>query len=169
MEWPRVIPLGELNDFVLRDKIGPSLAAVTNFKLFKISAGHRSNPLRAGYGIRKDGKLWRDYSQCRSISLCPFWPQAGLVARMDERPLLRIEDHDGSGVRCRSFGIGLPRQNGMSSSLLRPPPTTVRRGAGAGPPASKSPPTSSAKPPPPPRPSSMVRFALKPCNTTSGV
>jgi hypothetical protein len=42
MEGPRIILLGELNDLGLRDKIGASLAAVTDFDVFKISAGHRS-------------------------------------------------------------------------------------------------------------------------------
>src|SRR5262245_19391258 len=52
-------------------------------------------------------------------------------------------------------------------SLLRPPPAAAtRRGAGLELP--KSPLPSSAKlPPPPPRPSSMVRFELKFCSTTS--
>src|SRR3954447_10669800 len=55
-------------------------------------------------------------------------------------------------------------------SLPRPPAVaaTGRRGAGLEEP--KSPPASSdPKPPPPPplRPSSMVRFELKPCSTTS--
>src|SRR5215475_3203680 len=51
-------------------------------------------------------------------------------------------------------------------SPLRPPPAAAtRRGAGLELP--KSPLPSSAKLPPPPRPSSMVRFELKPCSTTS--
>jgi hypothetical protein len=39
---PRIILLRELNYLGLRDKIGTGLAAVTNFDVFKISAGHRS-------------------------------------------------------------------------------------------------------------------------------
>ena len=41
-----VVLLGELNDFSLGDKIGTSLAAIADFKIFKISAGHRVNPPR---------------------------------------------------------------------------------------------------------------------------
>src|SRR5512138_2965966 len=57
-----------------------------------------------------------------------------------------------------------------SMSLLRLPAATARRGALlTGPEEPKSPPGSSPKlpPPPPPRLSSMVRFELKPCSTTS--
>src|SRR3981081_4504714 len=55
-------------------------------------------------------------------------------------------------------------------SLLRAPAATARRGAALdGPPDPKSPPESSDPklPPPPPRLSSMVRFELNPCSTTS--
>ena len=51
----------------------------------------------------------------------------------------------------------------------QPPPPAAAREL-AGPPEPKSPPASSEPklpPPPPPRPSSMVRFELKPCSTTS--
>src|SRR5229473_6633635 len=58
-----------------------------------------------------------------------------------------------------------------SMSLLRAPAATARRGAATeGPPDPKSPPDSSEPklpPPPPLRPSSMVRFELNPCSTTS--
>jgi hypothetical protein len=39
---PRVVLLGELNNFDLGDKIRAGLAAVANFDVFKIPAGHRS-------------------------------------------------------------------------------------------------------------------------------
>jgi hypothetical protein len=42
MERPGVVPLGKFNDFGLGNKIGASLAAVADFKIFKISAGNRS-------------------------------------------------------------------------------------------------------------------------------
>ena len=48
VERPGVVLLGELNDFGLGDKVGPSLAANTNFKIFKISAGQRGNPTSHG-------------------------------------------------------------------------------------------------------------------------
>src|SRR5207244_8363925 len=65
-----------------------------------------------------------------------------------------------------------PAQNGISSfmSLLRAPPpaAATRRGAGLELPNSWLPSSAPKLPPPPPlRPSSMVRFELKPCSTTS--
>jgi hypothetical protein len=49
VEGPRVVLLGELNNFGLGDKIRAGLAAVANFDVFKMPAGHRSI-LRADSG-----------------------------------------------------------------------------------------------------------------------
>jgi hypothetical protein len=46
MKGPGVKLLGELNDFGLGNEIAHYLAATTNFKIFKISAGHPVDPLR---------------------------------------------------------------------------------------------------------------------------
>jgi hypothetical protein len=42
MEGPRVKLLRDLNDFVLRDRIGSGLLNVTDFDVLEISAGHQS-------------------------------------------------------------------------------------------------------------------------------
>jgi len=42
MEGPRVELFCDLNDFGLGDEIGTRLAAIPNFKIFKVSAANRS-------------------------------------------------------------------------------------------------------------------------------
>src|SRR4029078_13374175 len=86
MEGPAVELPRDLNNFGLGDKIGTSLAAITNFKIFKISAAHRSSstPRLARRG-RHDVLTLGDYSL---IPVKMAMSPSGPLAEVDEIPQL---------------------------------------------------------------------------------